>query len=206
MHKRLFVGLMIITGASIICDSHACPPPPNQPPTAKLVVRPKYALPGQTVTLDGSGSYDSDGTITKYEWDFDYNGVSFHCDYEEHSNHASDGAFDGITKHQYTEPNIYVVMLRVTDNQGQTDTDTNTVTVPLAQTYYVDPNGSEDNNGLSWSKAFKTIQYGIGKAGDCNIVEVNRGTYRENINFNSITCILTSVDPNNWYDINSTVI
>ena len=30
---------------------------------------------GQTVTFNGSGSSDPDGTITKYEWDLDGNGT-----------------------------------------------------------------------------------------------------------------------------------
>jgi YD repeat-containing protein len=44
-------------------------------PTAALAATPNPAVIGQTVTLDGTGSADSDGTITKYEWDLDGNGT-----------------------------------------------------------------------------------------------------------------------------------
>ncbi len=52
----------------------------------------------------------------------------------------------------------------------------------LATTYYVDPGGSDDANGLSWATAFATIQKGIKEANDGNIsdyavVYVNSGTY-----------------------------
>ena len=38
-------------------------------------MRPNPAVVGQTVTFNGSGSSDPDGTITKYEWDLDGNGT-----------------------------------------------------------------------------------------------------------------------------------
>ena len=36
---------------------------------------PQSAQTGQSVTFDGSGSTDLDGTIAKYEWDLDGNGT-----------------------------------------------------------------------------------------------------------------------------------
>jgi len=40
----------------------------NQPPTALADANQKSVSPGDKVTLDGSGSSDSDGTITAYAW------------------------------------------------------------------------------------------------------------------------------------------
>ncbi len=51
-------------------------------------------------------------------------------------------------------------------------------------TYYVDPNGSNDSDGLSWATAFKTIQKGIDSSVNGDIVDVNEGTYYEDIDFN----------------------
>ncbi len=42
-------------------------PPPNQPPTANAS-SDQTVNAGDTVTLDGSGSRDPDGTITSYSW------------------------------------------------------------------------------------------------------------------------------------------
>jgi len=72
-------------------------------------------LVNQSVTFDGSGSYDPDGDddIFSFEWNF------------------GDGA-TGIGKqasHTYTKVGIYNVTLTVTDNGHLTDTDTITVTV-----------------------------------------------------------------------------
>ena len=58
----------------------------NLPPTASFTAAPNPAIVGQTVTFNGSGSSDSDGTITKYEWDLDGNGT-----YETNSGTNADG-------------------------------------------------------------------------------------------------------------------
>ncbi|MDO8860289.1 S8 family serine peptidase [Haliea sp. E1-2-M8] len=43
------------------------PPPPNQPPIADISAPASVDI-GATVTLDGSGSSDSDGSIVSYQW------------------------------------------------------------------------------------------------------------------------------------------
>ena len=47
----------------------------NYAPTAALTATPNPVVIGQTVTFNGSGSSDPDGTIAKYEWDLDANGT-----------------------------------------------------------------------------------------------------------------------------------
>ena len=70
-------------------------------------------LVGQLVNFDGSASYDPDGSIVSYEWNF------------------SDGATGIVEKpsHNYTSVGDYTVTLTITDNGGLTGTDTVTVTV-----------------------------------------------------------------------------
>ena len=41
---------------------------PNQPPTVSFTATPNPVTASQTITLDGSGSTDSDGTIVSYQW------------------------------------------------------------------------------------------------------------------------------------------
>src|SRR4029453_3434778 len=47
----------------------------NQPPTAAFTVNPNPVVVGQNASFNGSGPADPDGTIAKYEWDFDGNGT-----------------------------------------------------------------------------------------------------------------------------------
>lgn len=46
----------------------------NQTPTAQFSVSPRWPRPGDTVAVDGTFSYDGDGQVTQYTWDFG-NGV-----------------------------------------------------------------------------------------------------------------------------------
>ncbi len=88
----------------------------NQPPVANAG-GPYQANEGSTVTFDGSKSSDADGTIVKYEWDFQNDGV---YDLTGASPTASFKFMDDF-KGQ--------VKLRVTDNEGATSTDTKSVTI-----------------------------------------------------------------------------
>lgn len=72
----------------------------------------------QDITFNGSGSYDLDGTIINYSWDF------------------GDGttANDSIATHAYYSSGIYTVTLSVTDDQGRKGTNQTRVTIiPFSQ-------------------------------------------------------------------------
>lgn len=69
-----------------------------------------YTVPeGSSITLDGSASNDTDGSITLYEWDFDYNG-SFDL--------AATGVAPNFSASSLDGPSSKTVALRVTDNHG----------------------------------------------------------------------------------------
>ncbi|UCG68065.1 MAG: PKD domain-containing protein, partial [Thermoplasmata archaeon] len=93
-------------------DSPPPPPPPNMPPVA-YAGDDQTVFEDQIVIFDGSGSYDPDGVIVDYSWDFD------------------DGNFGSgeNPNHIYYDPGVYTVTLTVTDDDGATDQDSCTITV-----------------------------------------------------------------------------
>ncbi|HEU4943669.1 MAG TPA: N,N-dimethylformamidase beta subunit family domain-containing protein, partial [Solirubrobacterales bacterium] len=90
----------------------------NQPPTASFTATPNVSVIGEPVELDGSGSSDPDGTIAKYEWDFDGNGT-----YETNA-----GSNPKIS-HTFEVKGTYEISLKVTDSGGKTATTSQPVTV-----------------------------------------------------------------------------
>jgi len=96
-------------------------PVTNQAPEAVLAVTPMSGDAPLTVTFDATGSYDPDGSIYSYSWDFDGDGTFGEPGPEaaEQGNPSPDYA--------YTQGGIYDATLRVVDNWGRTDE----VTVPI---------------------------------------------------------------------------
>jgi PKD repeat protein len=60
------------------------------------------------VNFDGSNSYDPDGTVVGYAWDFDNDGII--------------DSSDVITSHVYAPRGDHLALLTVTDNDGLTNT------------------------------------------------------------------------------------
>jgi uncharacterized delta-60 repeat protein len=83
------------------------PPPPNQRPTG-VIVAPASVDEGASLAVSGVDSADADGRVAVYQWDFDYDGVTFNVDATgvAPSRLADDGA---ATRR---------VALRVLDNEG----------------------------------------------------------------------------------------
>ncbi len=78
---------------------------------------------GDEVELDGSASYDPDGSIVSYEWDFDSeDGLWWE------TNSTPDATGETAAK-IYGDDGGFVATLRVTDDHGQFDTDTCNITV-----------------------------------------------------------------------------
>jgi KaiC/GvpD/RAD55 family RecA-like ATPase/PKD repeat protein len=90
-------------------------------PNATFTYSPKIPLTGENVTLNATASYDLDGQIVDYFWDY------------------GDGetGTGNITTHAYADNGTYTVMLTITDNDGFNDTALDTITVqnrsPFAQ-------------------------------------------------------------------------
>lgn len=76
----------------------------NRPPVADFAFSPPEPRVGQEIIFSAVGSYDPDGTIQHYEWDFD-----------------DDGAIDASgpqVSHRFRSPGRYVVRLIVIDDKG----------------------------------------------------------------------------------------
>jgi len=84
---------------------------------------PYTGLTYQNITFDGSGSYDSDGTIENYTWDFGDGNAGY-----------------GVGPvHIYNTYGLFNVSLTVTDNDGLSNTNTTTANITL------------DTDGDGWS-------------------------------------------------------
>ena len=86
---------------------------PPQAPVADFTWEPETPYTGETVTFNATASYDPDGTIVSYVWDFGDN--------------TTGGG--NITTHAYTDDGNYTVTLNVTDNDGLSHTASDTITV-----------------------------------------------------------------------------
>ena len=84
------------------------------------------------ITFSAEKSYDEDGTITSFEWDF------------------GDGetGFGKTVEHHYTTPGIFLVTLIVTDTEQGMDTDTIQVTITEEKPPSED--GNTEQNNLFW--------------------------------------------------------
>jgi PKD repeat protein len=124
---------------------------PNQIPVA--IAGPNQVVTvGETVNFDGSDSYDTDGDIVSYIWDF------------------GDGYTENGDKvnHIYQEEGSYSVLLTVIDNGGEVSNDLLTVDVELpvsfdASIYYHSVNSRWDrknNIGMAEIKLKLTVTSG----------------------------------------------
>jgi len=76
-------------------------------PVALFTHSPSYPVANDTVTFNASASYDPDGYITTYSWDFGDENIT--------------AVSNPIITHSYSNYGNYTVTLTVTDNDGLTD-------------------------------------------------------------------------------------
>jgi len=104
------VGTGLLNGQphGFLLTSSVLPPPPppvNEPPVAIATSDVSSGKVTLTVNFVGDQSYDPDGSIAAYAWDF------------------GDGTVDNTANpsHIYTDIGTYICVLTVTDDKGMTD-------------------------------------------------------------------------------------
>jgi uncharacterized repeat protein (TIGR02543 family) len=105
----------------------------NKPPVANLSAGESYiGFVGEEIEFNGSLSYDLDGKIVEYLWDF------------------GDGTtgYGEIETHNYSSPGEYKVTLKVKDNDGAYGTDETIATVVQPNRPPSKPNISGPSEGL----------------------------------------------------------
>jgi len=78
----------------------------GQPPVASFTYSPENPVVTTEIAFDASSSYDPDGEIVSYDWDFG-------------DGNSAEGE---VVAHAYPEPRTYTVTLTITDNDWLTDT------------------------------------------------------------------------------------
>jgi serine protease len=144
------------------------PPPDNSPPTASFT----HSCTDLACSFDGSGSSDSDGTISSYSWNFGDNTTG-----------------SGVTvNHSYASGGAYTVVLTVTDNEGATGTQSQDVTVSEPSGgggFSLSASGYKvrgvQHADLTWSGATST-NVDILRNGTIVTTTANDGTHTDNIN------------------------
>lgn len=115
------VGIMLMRNQSEIewvrISFATEPPEPPEPPVASFTYLPEEAMVGGNIAFDASSSHDSDGTIVRYEWDFD--------------NGPSETRQEPQIEHLFELPKTYIVTLTVTDDDGLTDSTSEEVELSL---------------------------------------------------------------------------
>ena len=91
------------------------PPPPPQDPVASFTVTPDSGDAPLPVTFDASASFDPDGSLTGFDWDFG-DGTTLYTT-------------TPVVTHDYAVSGSFVVTLTVYDNETGTDSATANVTV-----------------------------------------------------------------------------
>lgn len=106
-------------GGEIWCSlSETVPGPPNDPPVADFTFSPTTGVYPLQVNFDASASYDPDGSISSYAWDFG-------------DGKSGSGA---TVSHVYNTWGTFTIKLLVRDNRGSTAAKTASITVQrLAQ-------------------------------------------------------------------------
>ena len=104
------VGTGLLNGQAhgfLLTGGQSQPPLPAEPPVAMASADVTSGRAPLTVTFSSAGSYDPDGPLSGYAWDFG------------DSSQVDTGA---NPVHVYTEPGNFIAVLTVTDGQGQTAT------------------------------------------------------------------------------------
>jgi len=134
-------------------------------PVINFTYHPAVTIVNHTITFNASNSYDPDGYVVSYQWNFG------------DGSNASGSTAD----HIYSNPGIYSVTLIVTDNQSHKATATVLLYAnEVPSIVYIDDNFNSSTPGWQYDH-FNVIQDGIDAVAENGTVYVYNGTYYENV-------------------------
>ena len=110
---------------TVVAGDYSAGDSSNQSPQAMVAASVTEGIAPLDVVFDGSGSFDPDGQITSYVWDFG----------------DGTGAVGPTATHVYTQPGDYEATLTVIDNDGAVTSDTVVVSVYELHTITITPMG-----------------------------------------------------------------
>lgn len=121
----------------------------NRAPVASFVTVPQQPIVGEAIIFNASDSYDSDGEIVSYRWDFGDNNITT--------------VSSPTIIHRYASSGNYIVTLTITDNDDSYDSSTLTLTVHNIDVAIVDMMVSTD-------------EVYLGQSVDITVIVKNEGT------------------------------
>ena len=128
--------------------------PENIPPVAAIDFEGPPIIAGQPVLFDGSGSFDDDGEIVSYVWNFGANDYTA-AGYSAQSSSLESDTNEGIAaQHVFYESGEHIVTLTVTDDQGESHCAQVKITVePLSVRVKIKPRTLNLKSKGKWIKA-----------------------------------------------------
>lgn len=111
--QRLKVGALLVVGAVLTSGCVGTPGAQNEAPIAQFTMSREIAAVNEAVVFDGNSSYDPDGAVAVYQWNF------------------GDGNQESgpLVSHRYIASGRFVVTLTVTDAEGGQNSRASNLTV-----------------------------------------------------------------------------
>lgn len=148
------------------------------PPTAVVSALPTVGDAPLTVSFNGAGSTDQDGSIASYDWNY------------------GDGTANGSTataSHVYNTPGTYTATLTVTDNSGLKNSSTQTINVRQAPTAVSMKVGSTTitrkllSRGKSQCVANVAVNYGASTVASATVYGSWSGSVKTSSGYKTVT-------------------
>lgn len=127
-----------VTVSSPLVDVLVGPP---GAPTAVANATPASGNSPLLVTFNANGSFDADGPLVLWEWDFEYDGNTFQAD--------TSSTVNGNATHTYTGAGQHFAALRVTDSSALTSIDAVGVVVQVAVTLTISDDTINPYSGVA---------------------------------------------------------
>lgn len=174
--KPKLIAVAVFLGMIVLVLLAGCNPL-NSPPVAIFTAFPSSGAAPLNVSFDASSSYDSDGTIVRYEWDFG----------DTHSGVRE------TTTHKFDTAGTYSVKLTVTDNKGDRNSVTHSITVTSALTIQYRVTAGQLLDEYNANEVAADMKY-KGK-----LIAVNGSIYSINVADSTGKPYINLVRPGDWF-------